>query len=1091
MATGIHMESLLEKWGWHEWLSHSNFSFLVGASHPHELVDYADELHYRGLGLCDFDGIYGVVRAHRAQQKRKLSGSFHGLKIFYGAEIHFEKDHSRPLILQNTVAIFARNLNGYKNLCGILSHSHQGGKHEAHISIDDLCHADLADLVAILPMRGLVRRGSAAQDSLLSQCRKLKSAFGSRFYLSITRSLNPADDIWIRPTLELSRHLDIPILVSQDIFFHDRSRKPLSDTLHAIRHNQTVDQVVHHMFVNSERCLHSLRELNQIYQGFSIFERSLINSYELAQSFSLSLDQLKYQYPKHMIPVGHTAQSFLEEITWNAAYERYSDPLPNKIFNLVSHELRLVAELGFADYFLTVWDIVHWARSQNILCQGRGSAANSSICFVLGITAVDPARFDLLFERFISAERGDPPDIDVDFEHERREEVIQYIYRRFGRSHAAMVANVICFKTRGALRATGLALGIPESVISLASKLIDHREFGDDPIRDIIHSVSKDVPTTRVDSGRVESWIMMAKSIKGFPRHMGIHSGGFVISQDPIDQLCAQEPATMPGRSVIQWSKEDIEALGFFKIDVLALGMLSAIRKTLHLISEHFGNQMQLHEIPHDDAATYAMIQRADTIGTFQVESRAQMSMLPRLRPKVFYDLVVEVGIVRPGPIQGGFIHPYLKRRRGEEAVTYPHPCLKPILERTMGIPIFQEQVMRMAMAVGDFSPGEADELRRQMGAWQFKGDLSPMLSKLQTGMKKKAIHPRFIEQVTQQIQGFAEYGFPESHAASFALLAYASCYLKCHYPAAFTTALLNSQPMGFYSPHALIQDARRHQIAVLPICVQKSDYHSKLEMIRKDDHQSVYGIRLGFHLVTGLRHRAVENLAIQRNSAGHWQDFQDFLKRTCISRSDLTCLAAADALACFGLDRRSALWFSEAVPIASFLDQSEDHQNSFRAETPRETMQNDFHSTSTTLGKHPTRLIRDDYWSYDIKPSQVKDSSQLQQCERTSLVHVFGMILIRQQPPSAKGMVFITLEDEHGYVNLVFDPACFDKYRHLVNGAGFICAQGQLQNDSGSISILVKKVHAAIHQQGAQIHQLAPDITQEHPQVYRSANSL
>jgi error-prone DNA polymerase len=1091
MAIGIHMESLLERWGWHEWLSHSNFSFLIGASHPREMVDSADELRYRGLGICDFDGIYGIVRAHRAQQKRKLSGDSHGLKIFYGSEVHFEKDHSRSLILQNTVAIYARNLNGYKNLCGILNLSHQGGKHEAHISLNDLCHADLADLVAILPMRGLVRRGSAAQDSLLNQCHSLKAAFDSRFYLSITRSMNPVDDVWIRPTLELARHLNIPVLISQDAFFHDRCRKPLSDTLHAIRHNLTVDQVVQHMFVNSERCLHSLRELTQIYQGFSIFERSLIDSYELAQSFSLSLDQLKYQYPQNMIPAGHTAQSFLEKLAWGAAFERYGDPLPNKIFNSISHELRLVAELGFADYFLTVWDIVRWARSQNILCQGRGSAANSSICFVLGITAVDPARFDLLFERFISAERGDPPDIDVDFEHERREEVIQYIYRRFGRSHAAMVANVICFKTRGALRSTGLALGIPESVINIASKLIDHREFGDDPIRDVIGSVTKDPRANQVDSVRIESWMMMAKLIKGFPRHMGIHSGGFVISQDPIHHLCAQEPASMPGRSVIQWSKEDIEALGFFKIDVLALGMLSAIRKTLQLISDHYGNQMQLHEIPHDDASTYAMIQRADTIGTFQVESRAQMSMLPRLRPKEFYDLVVEVGIVRPGPIQGGFIHPYLKRRRGEEAITYPHPSLKPILERTMGIPIFQEQVMRMAMAVGDFSPGEADELRRQMGAWQFKGDLSPMLSRLQIGMKKKNIHPRFIEQVTRQIQGFAEYGFPESHAASFALLAYASCYLKCHYAAAFTTALLNSQPMGFYSPHALIQDALRHQIEILPVCAQNSDYQSKLEVIQKHDHQSVYAIRLGLHLVTGLRKSAAEQFVSQRKNAGNWQDLRDFLQRTSISRSDLTCLAAANALACFGMDRRSALWLSEAVPVPSLLDRTEDHQHSFREETARESMQNDFHSTSTTLGKHPTRLIRDDYWSYDIKPSHIKDSNQLQQCKPKTLVQVFGMVLIRQQPPSAKGMVFITLEDEFGYINLVFDPQCFGKFRHLINGAGFICAQGELQNDSGSFSILVKKVHEAAHQQDAQIHAFTSNNTQGSLEVYWSANGI
>ncbi len=939
---------------WHEWLCHTNFSFLTGTSHPGDLTQKAVDHGYASMAITDFDGVYGIARAYRYR---------HGLKLHYGAEIHLKQDHDLPLYFQDTLVLIAQTHRGYFNLCKILSYAHRNGKKDAYVPLEEL--SSLEDIIAIQPMRGLIRYDHNAAA-------KKYAVLKDTLYLAVSRHLSPAEDVWIEPTIALGKALNIPILLSQDIFFHDAQQKRMSDLVTAIRLNKPISEVSDHVFANDMRRPLSLPELQRIYGDLPIYKEALENSQKLADSIHFDLSELKYRYPREMIPDELTPQQYLEQLAHRHAAGRYTDA--------ITHELNLVNQLGFADYFLTVYDIVNWARSQGILCQGRGSAANSAICFVLGITALDPSQFELLFERFISVERGDPPDIDVDFEHERREEVIQYIYRRFGRDKAAMVANVICFKTKGATRAVLKAEADPD--------LIPH--------------------------------------LKGFPRHLGIHSGGFMVSDKPIDWLCPQEPATMPGRTVIEWCKDDIEALGFFKIDVLALGGLTLIKKCLELIKIHHGQTLQLDHLPLDDPDTYQMIQNADTIGTFQIESRAQMSFLPRHKPKTFYDLVVQVAIIRPGPIQGGMIHPYLRRRNGLEPVTFPDPRLEPILKRTFGVPIFQEQVMRVAMAVGGFSAGEADELRKNIGAFTLKKDQF-WVGKLADGMRQNGVNDAFIESILGHIKGFASYGFPESHAASFALLAYITAYLKCHYPAAFFVAILNAQPMGFYEPDTLLKTAQRCGVEILPICIAHSTW----------DHQLENGkIRLGFRLVRGLSESGLARM----------------------NRTDLTAIAAANALQIFGLTRKNALWLAEAAPYAPLLNEPDDPVI-FEPETELEATQLDYHATGTSVGKHPTQLMRTHAWVYDIPKHRLVSAEGIALKSNHSLVTVFGMVTCRQKPPTAKGVVFLTLWDETGAFNIVIKPELYLNYRSVIDGQSFLCIQGICQASDGARSILLTRV--------------------------------
>ena len=1038
-----------------EWLCKTNFSFLHGASHPRDLIERADALGYRSLCINDFDGAYGLARCYRELEFLKQQQKHNGLKLNYGAELHLCSDHDLPLILQRTLVLVARNHKGYFNLNRLLSRAHREVGQQAFVEYATLLESEVDGLFAIRPMRGAIRQG--AEDDRHDE---LKQLFGGDYYLAISRHLHPAEDRWIGSSLNTARRHGLAYLLSQDVFFHDRGQKCISDLLQAIRRNRVLDRCHADYFPNAERCLHSATELARLFTPIPGHSRALALSRELLQSCEFGLEQLGYRYPSEMIPPGHDAQSYLRHLVREGARNKFDSLLPGKVMRQLEHELDLIEQLEFADYFLTVWDIVSWAREQGILCQGRGSAANSSVCYVLGITSVNPDQFDLLFERFVSMERGDPPDIDVDFEHERREEVIQYIYRRYGRERAAMVANVVTFRAKGALRAVGKALGADDSLLHQVSKIASSRYFRGAGSENIVMALKRDYEAENPDAPRIswQLWVDLADRLRGFPRHLGIHSGGFMLSDQPLDRLLPQQPATMPGRSVIQWCKEDIEALGFFKIDLLSLGMLSALRKCFEYVERYYGHSLRLDSIPDDDRPTYAMIQRAETVGTFQIESRAQMSMLPRLRPACFYDLVIEVAIIRPGPIQGKVIHPYLARREGLEPVTYPDERLRPILERTLGIAIFQEQAMRIAIAVGNFSAGEANELRKKIGAWgikDFNRDLNPLLLKLERGMRENGIEPEFAEQILGQMKGFAEYGFPESHAVSFSLIAYASCYLKCHYPAAFYISVLNSQPMGFYSPHALLQTARREGIDILPISLNRSDHDHKLE---KQHGREVYAIRLGFRQIRGLADSSVEIILASREKNGGWHCQESFSRDCNLARDEMTALAAAGVFAEFADSRSSALWQAEAGTLKPMLDQPQDHIE-WPPENRLETVRKDFRAFGTSLGTHPAAVIRRDQWPYPLAADRITDARALAQLSADIDVFVFGMVLVKQSPGSAKGMVFVTLEDETGFINLALTPQVYARYYRLVDQQPFLCAVGRLQRVNESHSILVKKV--------------------------------
>jgi error-prone DNA polymerase len=1059
-----------------EWLCKTNFSFLHGASHPRDLVECADRLGYQSLCINDFDGAYGLARCYRELEYLKQQGRHRGLKLNYGAEIHLQRDHDLPLILQDTLVLVAQDQQGYTNLNRLLSHAHRDGKDYANLPLATLLDSAVDGLFAIQPMRGALR----CRDPVLRHA-ELQQLFAGRYYLAISRHLHPSEDRWIRPALEQARKHKLEYLLCQDVFFHDRQQKRVSDLLQAIRNNRVFDECREHFFANSERCLHRGDELRRLFRGIPGYRRALGLSRALNESCRFSLDQLGYHYPKEMLPVGLDAHAYLRQLVQQGAREKFGPEPPVKIRQQLEHELALIRQLDFADYFLTVWDIVSWARQQHILCQGRGSAANSSVCFVLGITSVNPQQFDLLFERFVSMERGDPPDIDVDFEHERREEVIQYIYRRYGRERAAMVANVITFRGKGALRAVGKALGADAGLLQQMSKIASSRYYRGSGTGNIVMALKQDHEADNPAAARIswQLWMELSEKLHGFPRHLGIHSGGFVLADKPLDCLLPQEPASMPGRSVIQWSKEDIEALGFFKIDILSLGMLSAIRKCFDYIEHYYAKTLRLDSIPDDDRATYAMIQKADTVGTFQIESRAQMSMLPRLKPACFYDLVIEVAIIRPGPIQGKVIHPYLARREGLEPVTYPDERLRPILQRTLGIAIFQEQAMRIAIAVGNFTAGEANELRKKIGSWgikDFNRDLHPLLVKLEQGMRDSGVKAEFAEQILGQMKGFAEYGFPESHAVSFSLIAYASCYLKCHYPAAFYISVLNSQPMGFYSPHALLQAARREGIELLPISLNRSRWDHRLERRRAGQD---YAIRLGFRLVKGLSEAGVEHIIERRAESPGWRSFEQFTRDCELPRDDITALAASNLFREMGDSRCNALWKAEAAGYKPLLDPVDDGIE-WRPETRFESIQKDFRAFRTSLGKHPAAVIRQEQWPYAVAMERFVVADQLREIAADRDVFAFGMVLVKQSPGSAKGMVFVTLEDETGFINLAFTPQVYTRFYRAVDQQPFLAVVGRLQRVHESHSILVKRVFD--FRLGAELLALRPDDQPDQP---------
>ncbi|MFB9126121.1 error-prone DNA polymerase, partial [Paraburkholderia dipogonis] len=930
----------------------SNFTFLHGASHAEELAERAEQLGYSALAVTDECSLAGVVRAHVAAKQAKLP-------FIVGSYFRLVNADGSPAF---GLILLARNREGYGNLSELITLARtRAPKGEYRLTPQDLSRPDrenrhlrgLPDCLAIL-----VPDFPAKEDVLAAQVEWLDETFTGRAWVGLVLHQRAMDDIHRGSVEFVARNQDVPVVALGNVVMHVRSRKPLQDTMTAIRVRRPVHECGYDLTQNAEQHLRSRLRLANLYP-----DEALAATVDIASRCAFSLDELRYEYPDELVPTGFTAAAYLRQETYIGAQRRFPSGIPHKVQEQIEHELELIAELQYEPYFLTVYDIVRFARSQSILCQGRGSAANSAVCYCLGVTEVDPARGNMLFERFISKERGEPPDIDVDFEHQRREEVIQYIYRKYGRDRAAIAAAVSTYRPRGALRETGKALGVDPQIVDVVAKshhwfdtsqdlLARFRESGLDPEKPLI-----------------QAWAKLASQLLGFPRHLSQHSGGFVISRGKLTRLVPVENAAMEDRSVIEWDKDDLEALGLLKIDVLALGMLSAIRRALDIVSEQRGERFEMQDIPAEDPQTYEMISAADTVGVFQIESRAQMSMLPRMQPRTFYDLVIEVAIVRPGPIQGGAVHPYLQRRQGFEPVSYPSDALKTALGRTLGVPIFQEQVMQVAILAAGFTAGEADQLRRAMAAWKRKGGLEKYYDRIVHGMQERGYTLAFAESIFEQIKGFGEYGFPESHAASFALLVYASSWLKCHEPEAFLAAMLNSQPMGFYSPSQLVQDAQRHGVKVLPVDVTISSWDSALVSLPGAGRPAV---RLGMSLLRGMKDGAAERIENAR-AVRSFESVNDLARRAQLDRKDLHVLADANALASLAGNRREALWQSVApVPDKDMLATAavQDETPSLGAPTEANDIVADYRSVGLTLGRHPLELLRPQLLANRLMPA-------------------------------------------------------------------------------------------------------------------------
>jgi error-prone DNA polymerase len=1002
---------------WVELVSQSAFSLLHGASTPEDLVETAAAAGLAGLGVVDRDGVYGLPRAHKAARAA-------GLKLLCGATLTLS---DRPAIV-----ILAKDLRGWSSLCRTLTVARRArDKGFAASSVEAL------------------REGAGGWIALLrpgwteAQARPLRDAFGDDLGVLLARSLRPGDADATRAAVGLARALHAPVVATNDVLYHARDRRRVADVLTCIRRGCTLDAAGRQLGANAERHLLTEREIRA---RFADLPEAVDAACALAERCTFSLAELAYRYPREVVPDGHDPMSWLRVVTARGLQERFPGDAPASVVEQCERELALIEKLDYPSYFLTVHDIVAFARSRGILCQGRGSAANSAVCYALGITAVDPSRSRLLFERFLSEERGEPPDIDVDFEHERREEVLQYVYERYGRDRAALVDEVISWRLRSAVRDVGKVFGLSLDQVDRLARATDRWSAGEgaDP-RALVAESGLDP-----DDHAVATTLDVAAEIGRLPRHLSIHVGGFVIARDRLTDLVPVEPAAMDDRSVIQWDKDDIDIVGFVKVDCLALGMLTAIRRTFELVRGFGGPALTLATIPPEDPAVYDMFCEADTVGVFQIESRAQMSMLPRLRPRCFYDLVVEVAIVRPGPIQGGMVHPYLRRRCGDEPVTYAHPALRPVLERTLGVPLFQEQVMQMAVDVGGFTPGEADELRRAMASWRKKGSMDAMAHRLVRGMEANGIPRAFAERIFQQIQGFGEYGFPESHAASFALLVYVSGWLKRHHPAAFAAALVNSQPMGFYSPRALLQDAQRHGVPVRPVCVVASAWDCTLEP--SDADPTVPAIRCGLRLIRGLSESDAGRIVAARADAP-FRDLADLARRTALDRGALEALAEADAFAAFGVDRRRAAWILQGLwtdlPLFAGLARAEPAPP-LPAETPAEAIEAAYRRVGLAVDAHPMQLVR-------ANRPELPPLGRLITAEAGERVRIAGLVTNRQRPGTSKGVVFMTLEDETGLVNLVVWPSIWAEHRKLARGAVLLGVDGVVQREGRALSVRVE----------------------------------
>ncbi|MCG7987315.1 MAG: error-prone DNA polymerase [Candidatus Thiodiazotropha weberae] len=1001
----------------------SNFTFLQGASHPEELVARAAALNYRALAITDECSLAGVVRAHVEAKRQQLH-------LIIGSRFRLDDGLS--------FVVLATNRKGYGQLSSLISMARRNAnKGDYHLTRLVLTRHSLSDCLALwLP-------GEAQEVVFLNEL------FPKRLWIAAELSLTGRDRTHLEHLRRLSQRHDIPLTATGNVQMHQRNRRILHDTLTAIRLSTPLAQLGKRLAPNGEGHLRPYQRLAKIYPQALLHETLAI-----AERCNFSLDELHYEYPSELVPEGYNATDWLRIQVEAGAKERWPQGVPDKVRKAIEHELALIAELKYEPYFLTIYDIVCFARSQKILCQGRGSAANSTVCYCLGITAVDPARMALLFERFISKERNEPPDIDVDFENARREEVIQYIYRKYGRDRAALVATVITYQPRSAIRDVGKALGLSRVQVE---RLARSTRWWDSQVLIPGHLAEMGFSA---ESPLIKRLITLVEMLLGFPRHLSQHVGGFIISAGPLTQLVPIENAAMQERTIIQWEKDDVEALGLLKMDVLALGMLTALRKALGYIGASQKCELSLADIPAEDPKVYEMISRADTVGLFQIESRAQMSMLPRLRPRNYYDLVIQIAIVRPGPIQGDMVHPYLLRRSGKAPVTYPSEAIRSVLERTLGVPIFQEQVMQIAMVAAGFSAGEADQLRRAMAAWKRKGGLEPFEEKLHSGMRKRGYSDEFARQIFRQIRGFSDYGFPESHSASFALLAYASAWMKLYHPAVFVCALLNSQPMGFYAPAQLIQDAKRHGVEVRPIDVRFSEADSTLEYDtpreQSEEPSPQPALRLGLNMVKGLSEEGIQNLIDARKRKA-FVDVGELANRAKLHRTDLQALASADALQGFSGDRYRAQWQVSGVeePLPLFQEyNAESAEVMLPKPDEQEEIIADYASSGVSLRRHPVALLRP-----RLNKRRVHTAQALWSVRNGAVARTAGLVIGRQRPGTASGVIFVTLEDETGQANVIVWPKIAEAQRKPLLQSQLLIVSGIVQQQDGVLHLVAGRL--------------------------------
>ncbi|PMG47985.1 error-prone DNA polymerase [Vibrio lentus] len=996
----------------------SNYSFLEGASHAEELVLQADFLRYKALAVTDECSVAGIVKVHSAIKQHKLS-----LKQIVGSMFWLNEECQ--------VVLLCPNRKAYAELCRIITNARRrSSKGHYQLSEWDIMSAKHC-FILWLPQQ---KNEDAHWGQWLSQ------HHSSRLWIGLQRHLKQTDQQYTDYCVELSQHHQLPITACGGVLMHNANRLPLQHSLTAIKYQRPITEVGSHLLANAERCLRSINKISHIFKAEWLEESNCI-----AELCEFDLDSLRYEYPSELIPQGETPMSYLRMLVEKGKRDRFPQGVPNDIQQIIEKELRLIDELDYPFFFLTIHDIVMFAKSQGILYQGRGSAANSVVCYCLEITSVDPRQISVLFERFISKERDEPPDIDVDFEHERREEVIQYIYKKYGRERAALAATVISYRFKSAVRDVGKALGLQETQLDYFIKNTNRRD----------KSLGWQAQLTQLglqpDSLKGQQFIHLVNEIIGFPRHLSQHVGGFVISSGPLYELVPVENAAMHDRTIIQWDKDDLETLGLLKVDVLALGMLSAIRKCFDLIKHFHERSLSIAQITRlkDDPQVYGMIQRADTVGIFQIESRAQMSMLPRLKPKTYYDLVIQIAIVRPGPIQGDMVHPFLKRRDGIEPISYPSKDVESVLSRTLGVPIFQEQVIKLAMVAAGFTGGEADQLRRAMAAWKKNGNVFKFKNKLIEGMQKRGYETEFAEQIFKQICGFGEYGFPESHSASFAVLAYCSAWLKCYYPECFYASLLNSQPMGFYSPSQLVQDAQRHNVMVLPVCVNASqDNHTVVA------HQNGLAIRLGLRQIKGLSEHGIQSVLANRPHSGYRHPSQ--VKQLSMNKKDIELLASANALHNVSGDRFQTRWalMDSASDLPLFRQAYDKVEHALHKPNEMQDLLEDFTSVGVSLNKHPITLLEE-----ANRLGRFTHMKDLKQQRHKSMVTVVGLVTGKQSPGTAAGVTFVTLEDNTGNINVVVWGATARAQQQAYLTANALKVQGVLEKEGEVVHVIAGKL--------------------------------